>query len=68
MDFVLGNQEAAKAYKNRVVVVTGTIDQANKTIHVQKTEAAAWGLKENGDGLPSFHWRSHRGFRETLIV
>ena len=39
-DFVLDNQQAAKRYKNRVVVITGTIDLANKTIHVQKIEAA----------------------------
>ena len=38
--FVLDDQEAAKKYKGRVVVITGTIDLANKTIHVQKIEAA----------------------------
>jgi hypothetical protein len=38
--FVLDNQDAAKKYKGRIVVVTGTIDFANKTIHVQKIEAA----------------------------
>lgn len=38
--FVLDDQQAAKKYKGRVVVVTGTIDFANKTIHVEKIEAA----------------------------
>jgi hypothetical protein len=38
--FVLDDQQAAKKYKGRVVVVTGTIDLVNKTIHVEKIEAA----------------------------
>lgn len=38
--FVLDDQQTAKKYKGRVVVVTGTIDLVNKTIHVEKIEAA----------------------------
>jgi Protein of unknown function (DUF5818) len=38
--FVLDNQEAAKKYNGRVVVITGTINIPNKTIHVEKIEAA----------------------------
>lgn len=39
--YMLDDQEAAKAYEGKVVMVTGTLDQDNNLIHVQKIEAAA---------------------------
>jgi hypothetical protein len=39
--YVLDDQAAAKKYEGQRVVVTGTLDAPNKTIHVQKIEAVA---------------------------
>jgi len=39
--YVLDDQKEAKRYAGRVVFVTGTVDMAAKTIHVQKIEVAA---------------------------
>jgi hypothetical protein len=39
--YVLDDQAAAKKYEGQRVVVTGTLDVPNKTIHVQKIEAIA---------------------------
>lgn len=39
--YMLDDQKAAKRYEGKVVMVTGTLDQANNVIHVQKIEAAA---------------------------
>lgn len=39
--YILDDQDTAKAYEGKVVMVTGTLDQENNLIHVQKIEAAA---------------------------
>jgi N-acetylneuraminic acid mutarotase len=39
--YVLDDQKIAKRYEHRVVFVTGNVDMAAKTIHVQKIEVAA---------------------------
>jgi hypothetical protein len=39
--YMLDDQKAAKAYEGKVVMITGTLDEANNLIHVQKIEAAA---------------------------
>ena len=39
--YMLDDQKAAKHYEGKIVVVTGTMDKTNNTIHVQKIEAAA---------------------------
>jgi len=38
---VLDDQKAAKKYDGKAVIVTGSLDTATNTIHVQKIEAAA---------------------------
>ena len=37
----LDDQKAAKKYDGKAVIVTGSLDTATTTIHVQKIEAAA---------------------------
>lgn len=39
--YELDDQKEAKRYAGRVVFITGTVDVAAKTIHVQKIEVAA---------------------------
>ena len=39
--YLLDDQKAAKAYEGKVVMITGTLDQDNNLIHVQKIETAA---------------------------
>ena len=39
--YVLDDQKTAKMYEGKVVMVTGTLDETNNIIHVQKIEAAA---------------------------
>jgi hypothetical protein len=39
--YILDDQAAAKKYEGQRVVVTGTLDAPNNTIHVQKIEAIA---------------------------
>ena len=39
--YVLDDQKTAKQYEGKVVMVTGTLDETNNIIHVQKIEAAA---------------------------
>jgi Protein of unknown function (DUF5818) len=39
--FSLDDQQAAKKYEGKSVVVTGSLDTANNIIHVQKIEEAA---------------------------
>jgi len=39
--YYLDDAESAKKYEVKNVVVTGTLDAANRTIHVQKIESAA---------------------------
>lgn len=41
ISYVLDDQKTAKKYEGKVVMVTGTLDEANNIIHVQKIEAAA---------------------------
>ena len=41
MVYVLDDQKTAKIYEGKVVMVTGTLDETNNIIHVQKIEAAA---------------------------
>jgi uncharacterized protein YdeI (BOF family) len=41
MAYMLDDQVKAKHYEGKIVIVTGTMDQASNTIHVQKIEAAA---------------------------
>ena len=38
---VLDDQKAAKKYDGKAVIITGSLDTATNTIHVQKIEAAA---------------------------
>jgi hypothetical protein len=39
--YMLDDQKTAKQYEGKVVMVTGTLDEATNMIHVQKIEAAA---------------------------
>jgi hypothetical protein len=39
--YILDDQKTAKKYDGKAVLVTGTLDTSNNTIHVQKIEAAA---------------------------
>jgi NAD-dependent DNA ligase len=39
--YYLDDAKSAKKYEGKNVVVTGTLDAANRTIHVQKIESAA---------------------------
>jgi hypothetical protein len=41
MAYMLDDQKAAKDYEGKVVMITGTLDETNNVIHVQKIEAAA---------------------------
>jgi hypothetical protein len=38
--YYLDHTKAARKYEGKDVLVTGTLDAANNTIHVQKIEAA----------------------------